>query len=122
MANVIKIKRGVSEPTARQYSAYVYNASTWDADRESLYEYDLDTGLYHLTIDTNYDANKTYYTLSGSLYPYELGYRTGQGGGRIYLNDNGTVTQIGRKIFVQGSEPTSAQSVEGDLWVDTSSL
>ena len=96
MANVIKIKRGTNVPTARQYNVYVY--------------------------DSNYDANKTYYNLSGSLYPYELGYRTDQGGGRIYLNDNNTVVQIGRKIFVQGTEPTSAQSVEGDLWVDTSSL
>ena len=76
MANVIKIKRGTNVPTARQYNVYVYDSSTWDTDRESLYEYDSDTGLYHLTIDTNYDANKTYYNLSGSLYPYELGYRT----------------------------------------------
>lgn len=121
MANVIKIKRGANEPTPRQYNVYSYNESTWNTDRESLYEYDSDTGLYHLTTDTTRDENKTYYTY-GSLYPYELGYRTGQGGGRIYINDNGTITQIGRKIFVQDTAPDGAQSIEGDLWVDTSSL
>lgn len=108
MANVIKIKRGTNVPTARQYNVYVYDSSTWNVDKKTLYEYDSDTDLYHLTIDTNYDENKSYYTLSGSLYPYELGYRTDYDGGRVYINDNGTITQIGRKIFVQGTEPTSA--------------
>ena len=122
MANIIKLKRGTNAPTARQYNVYVYDSSTWDVDKKTLYVYDSDTGLYHLTIDTIYNSEKTYYTLSGALFPYELGYRTGLGGGRIYLNDGGTITQIGRKIFVQGTEPTSAQSMEGDLWVDTSSL
>ena len=123
MANVIKIRRGSNEPTPRRYVAYVYTTQErWDIDRSSLYEKDNDTDIYTLTQDIVYANGKTYYTLEGELYSYELGYRTDQGGGRIYLNDNNTVVQIGRKIFVQGTEPTSAQSVEGDLWVDTSSL
>lgn len=126
MSNAIIIKHGYSTsdaPSYYQYSIYTYNSESWDEDRKSLYEYSEETNLYTLTTDTEYDSEKTYYQASpGFVYFYELMYPSNNGGGRIYINENGEIKQIGRKIFVQTEAPAAGEAVEGDLWVDTSSL
>ena len=126
MSNAIIIKHGFnteSAPTYYTYSLYTYSPDTWDDDRKSLYEYNTTTRLYNLTTDTEYDSSKQYFqALSGFVSFYELMYPTNNEGGRLYINDNGEIKQIGRKIFVQTGMPEAGEAVEGDLWVNTSSL
>lgn len=126
MSNAIIIKHGFnteSAPTYYTYSLYTYSPGTWDDDRKSLYEYNSSTRLYNLTTDTDYVSGKSYFwAVSGFVSFYELMYPTNNKGGRLYINDNGEIKQIGRKIFVQTEEPAAGESVEGDLWVNISSL
>lgn len=126
MSNAIIIKHGFNTenaPTYYTYSLYTHSPDTWDDDKKFLYEYNTTTRLYNLTTDTEYDSSKQYFwALSGFVSFYELMYPTNNEGGRLYINDNGEIKQIGRKIFVQTGMPEAGEAVEGDLWVNTSSL
>ena len=131
MSNTIIIKHGYSLPDSQEtdnYSGYVRfdgDSTQWSEAKAShkLYEQDNQTHAYVLTTDTEPVQGKIYFTPSiGIVALYELIYPTEQGGGRVYINDNGTPYQIGRKIFVQSVEPNSSECMEGDLWVNTADL
>lgn len=117
MGNVIKIKRGPGEPSPIYYQNIgTLSLEQWTEQRVYLYEKNNDE--YYRT--TSYNPETDYYTLAGDLYPYELGYNTDNGW--MYINNGENVTNLTRKIFVQNEDPLSSEAVEGDLWIDTSSL